>query len=190
MRTFVALDLPDNIREDVSRVINDFRSNCSLGVKWVPQENLHITFQFIGDTKEEDIPEIAEFLETCFSELSSPKFTNPKLEIVPGRNPKVIWISLENEDSLIQKISKRLKSKLRQMDYKIDFRQLRFHITLGRIKKRLPENLIHKILTTELKINDFEISKATLYQSLLRPQCPQYIEIMNLKIKQGVNYGY
>ncbi len=181
MRTFVALDLPDNIRDHIAGVINNFRSNCPLWVKWVPQENLHITFQFIGDTKEKDIPEIAEFLETGFSELSSPEFTKPKLEIIPGRDPKIIWISLENKDSSIQKISKRLKSKLRQMGYKIDSRQLRFHITLGRIKKRLPENLIHKILTTELKINGFEVSKAALYQSLLKPQGPQYIEILNIK---------
>ena len=181
MRTFVALDLPENIKEDIAGVINDFRSNCTFGVNWVPQENLHITFQFIGDTKEEDIPEIAEFLETGFSELTALIFTNPKLEILPGRNPKIIWISLENKDISIQKISKRLKSKLKQIGYKIDSRRLRFHITLGRIKKRLPEKLVEQILTTELNIKGFEISKVTLYQSLLRSQGPRYIEIMNLK---------
>lgn len=181
MRTFVALDLPENIKEDVAGVINNFSSSCPFGVNWVPQENLHITFQFIGETKEEDIHDIAEFLETNFSELSALLFTNSKLEILPGRDPKIIWISLENNDSLIQKISKRLKSKLRQMGYKIDSRRLRFHITLGRIKKRLPENMVEQILTTELKIDGFEVSEASLYKSLLKPQGPRYIEIINFK---------
>ena len=181
MRTFVALDLPLNIKEDVAGVIKDLHSNCPFGVNWVPQENLHITFQFIGETKEEDIPEIAEFLEASFSELSALLFTNPKLEILPGRDPKIIWISLENSDSLIQKTSKRLKSKLRQMGYKIDSRRLRFHITLGRIKKRLPEKAVRQILTTELKINSFEVSEVTLYKSLLKPQGPRYIEMINFK---------
>ena len=181
MRTFVALDLPETIKEDVAGVINNFRSYFPFGVNWVPQENLHITFQFIGETKEEDIPEIAEFLETSFSELSSLKFTNPKLEILPGRNPKIIWISLENNNNLIQKILKKLKSKLRQMDYKIDSRRLRFHITLGRIKKRLPENMVEQILTTELNVDSFMVSKAILYKSLLRPHGSRYIEIMNFK---------
>ena len=181
MRTFVALDLPENIKEDVTGMISDLRSYCPHGVNWVPQENLHITFQFIGETKEEDIPEIAEFLETSFSELSTLLFTNLKLEILPGRDPKIIWISLENNDSLIQKILKRLKSKLRQMGYKIDSRRLRFHITLGRIKKRLPKKAARQILTTELKINGFEVSKAILYKSLLKPQGPRYFEIINFK---------
>ncbi|NQT65429.1 MAG: RNA 2',3'-cyclic phosphodiesterase [FCB group bacterium] len=181
MRTFIALDLPETIKEDIAGVINDFRSNCPYGVNWVPQENLHITFQFIGETKEEEIPEIAEFLEISFTELTTLKFTDPKLEILPGRDPKIIWISLENNDSLILKISKRLKNELRQMGYKIDSRQLNFHITLGRIKKRLPEKLVEQILTTELNIKGFEVSKAILYQSLLKSQGPLYIEIMNFK---------
>ncbi len=181
MRTFVALDLPETIKKDVAGVINDFRSNCPYSVNWVPQENLHITFQFIGETKEEDIPEIAKFLETSFSELSALLFTNPKLEILPGREPKIIWIRLENNDSSILKISKKLKSKLRQMGYKIDSRRLRFHITLGRIKKRLPDKSINQILTTELNINDFEVLKAILYKSLQKPQGPRYVEIVNFK---------
>ncbi len=181
MRTFVALDLPETIKEDVSGVINNFRSLCPYGVNWVPRENLHITFQFIGDTKEEDLSEIADFLETSFSFLSKLLFTNPKLEILPGRDPKIIWIGLENNDHLIQKTSKRLKNELRKMGYRIDSRHLRFHITLGRIKKRLPENTVEQILTTELKINSFEVSKAVLYKSLLRPQGPRYIELMNIK---------
>ncbi len=181
MRTFIALDLPEATKEDVSGVINNLRSYCPYSVNWVLRENLHITFQFIGDTKEEDLPEIAEFLGTSFSGLPKLLFTNPKLEILPGRDPKIIWIGLENNESIIQKISKRLKNELRKMDYKIDSRRLRFHITLGRIKKRLPENKVEQILTTELKINSFEVSKATLYKSLLRPQGPRYIELMNIK---------
>ena len=182
MRTFVALDFPENIKEDVAGIIRDFRSNCSYGVNWISQENLHITFQFIGETKEEDIPEIAEFLEINFAELTTLKFTDPKLEILPGRDPKIIWISLENNDNLIQKISKRLKSKLRQMGYKIDSKQLYFHITLGRIKKRLPEKLIEQILTTELNINRFQVTQFTLYKSLLKPSGPVYKEIVNFVI--------
>jgi len=179
MRTFVALDLPENIKEDVAGVISNFRSYSPHGVNWVPRENLHITFQFIGETKEEDIPKIAEFLENSFSELSALLFTNPKLEILPGRDPKIIWISLENNDSSIQKVLKRFKSKLRKMGYKIDSRRFRFHITLGRIKKRLPEKTIEQILTTELNIKSFEVSGVILYKSLLKPQGPRYIEIVN-----------
>jgi len=181
MRTFIALDLPASLKEDVAEVIDNFRSFCSDGVNWVPLENIHITLQFIGETKENDLPEIAEFVTTNFSELSPILFTDPKVEIIPGRDPKIIWIRLKTENNLILKTSKRLKDKLRKMGYKIDSKPLRFHITLGRIKKRLPENAIKEILTTELKIKCFEVPNIILYKSLLKSQGPQYIELLNHK---------
>ncbi|MCF7857755.1 MAG: RNA 2',3'-cyclic phosphodiesterase [Candidatus Cloacimonetes bacterium] len=182
MRLFVALDLPDEIREGIIGVINNLQATCYSDVKWVSPENLHITFQFIGDTKEEDVPEINKSLTANFSEVANLEFSEPKLEIIPGRDPKVIWISLENNEQNLAKASRRLKSKVREMGYKIDSRKLNFHITLGRIKKRLPENLINQILTTELKLNNFNVAKVTLYKSLLKPSGPRYIEIFDLKI--------
>jgi 2'-5' RNA ligase len=59
----------------------------------------------------------------------------------------------------------------------LDNKPLNFHITLGRIKKRLPDFLIREILTTELKLVDFEISEAALYRSILKPEGPIYDKI-------------
>lgn len=179
MRTFVAFDLPETIRGKIAELVDVFRSSCHSNVNWVAKENLHITFQFIGETKAEDINGITELLDESFKGFSKLMFRKPKLEIIPGKNPKIIWVYLENHESLLQKTSKKLKSKLRKMGYKIDSRRLLFHITLGRIKKRLPDKVIKQILTTELKINCIEVSKATLYKSLLKPQGPRYFDIIN-----------
>ncbi|MCK4311477.1 MAG: RNA 2',3'-cyclic phosphodiesterase, partial [Candidatus Cloacimonetes bacterium] len=70
MRTFLALELPENIKNEVAEVVEYFRSLVRDGIKWVAKENLHITFQFIGDTREEDIPEISEFLKEQFVNIS------------------------------------------------------------------------------------------------------------------------
>jgi len=181
MRTFIALDLPLDIKEDVAEVIDNFRSFCSNGVNWVPLENLHITFQFIGETKAEDLPEIAEFITTHFSNFSPIMFTEPKLEIIPGRDPKIIWMRLETKNDQIRKLSRKLKGKLKKMGYKIDSRALKFHITLGRIKKRLPENAIKEILTTELKLKWLEVPNIILYKSLLKPHGSEYRELFIYK---------
>lgn len=181
MRTFVALDLPDDVREEVSDLIDIFRSYCPKAVNWIPKENLHITFQFIGEIKPEDLNEIAEVMSRCFADFSPQMFSKPELEILPGRSPKIIWLGLEAHDRLIEKMVKRFRSQIRKMGYKIDSRRLRFHITLGRIKKRLPEKTIKQILTTELKIKYIEVSKVTLYKSLLQPQGSKYFELLNFE---------
>jgi len=181
MRTFVALDLPDDIREEVAELIDVFRSYCPSGVNWVPKENLHITFQFIGETKQEDLNDIGELMGNCLEDLSPQMFSKPELEFVPGRAPKIIWLGLQAHDPKLHKSIKKFRSQIRKMGYKIDSRRMRFHITLGRIKKRLPEKTIKQILTTELKIKYLEVSKATLYKSLLQPQGSRYFELINFE---------
>ena len=86
MRTFLALELPKDIKTEVFRNIEQYREIAPTAVKWVPEENLHITLQFIGDTKKEDLAEITEFLGYSFGKISRINLMQPELEIVPGRN--------------------------------------------------------------------------------------------------------
>lgn len=182
MRTFLALELPKTVKKEIAAIIGNFLNSVPNGIKWVREENLHITFQFIGDTRKEDIPEIIDFLSNVFSQLSPIDFFEPKLEIIPGRNPRIIWISIKTDYKEIYKVSKQFKLKLKEMSYQSDSKPLKFHVTLGRIKKRLPEFFIQQILTTELKIGRMEISEAVLYQSFLRPEGPVYEKISGFKL--------
>lgn len=178
MRTFLALELPEDIRRSISGLIENLQNTNVSGINWVTPENLHITFQFIGETQRHDIPEIGDFLEKEFLAFDKIGFSNPKLEIIPPRDPRIIWISLQTEHTDIFKAARQFKNKLLEMNYEPDKKPLRFHITLGRIKKRLPDFFIQEILTTELKIKDFKVSEATLYESFLRPQGPVYEKVL------------
>jgi len=178
MRTFLALDLPENVRRNISQLIEHLRNSNVSGIKWVTPENLHITFQFIGDTQRHDIPDIDNFLQNIFLDFDVIHFYNLKLEIIPPRNPRIIWISLQTEHKEIFKVSRYFKKKLSELGYNLDSKPLKFHITMGRIKKRLPDFFIQEILTTELKIDDFGVSDAALYESFLRPQGPIYERIL------------
>ncbi len=184
MRTFLALELPEDIKIEVFGKIEQYREIAPTRIKWVPKENLHITLQFIGDTKKEDLPEITEFLGCGFSKIPKMKFLRPELEIIPGRNPRVIWISFSTESNQIFGFSKNFKKKLVEMGYQLDSKPLKMHVSLGRVKKGLPEILIKQILTTELKFESFLVDEATLYQSFLRPQGPVYEDIVNYKFSK------
>lgn len=178
MRTFLALELPSDFKNKLISLIKELNSLNIHGIKWVSEENLHITVQFIGDTNESDISDISDFLSEKFTQISQIKYLNPKLQIIPGRNPRLIWIHVDTENKNIYKIVKQFKIKLQEMGYSLDKRPIKFHITLGRVKKRLPEYFVRKVLTTELKIEEFIVSEATFYHSILRPEGPIYNSIL------------
>ena len=194
MRTFLALDLSDEFRAEISSIIDDLRSYTKQEVNWVAPENLHITFQFIGKTQPEDIPEIAHSTSKLFSSLFQPNshnsylkdlsFTNSNLEIHPQNHPKIIWISLKSDDRKIFKINTKLKQMLISKGYLLDSKPLKLHITLGRIKKRLPEILIQRILTTELNKKLIKVEKATLYESVLQPTGPVYTALAEFNLNK------
>lgn len=179
MRTFLALELPPEIKKQLSDIKEEFRAVQPQGIKWVEEENTHITLQFIGETRPQDAAEISGFLKKEFSRISSVQFFSPVLQIVPGRNPRIIWLHLETENKEIYKISKNIKSFLQKLGFSLDKKPLRFHITLGRIKKRLPDFFIKTVLTKDISFSEIEVTEATFYQSILRPQGPVYNGITN-----------
>ena len=112
IRTFLALEIPAFLQRELSAIIREFQAEFPRGIKWVKEENLHITLQFIGDTKEEDLPEIADFLADVFSNLSTLEFFKPEIQIIPGRNPRLIWVNMKTENREIFKVVSKIKNKL------------------------------------------------------------------------------
>ncbi|HHE37554.1 MAG TPA: RNA 2',3'-cyclic phosphodiesterase [Candidatus Cloacimonetes bacterium] len=185
-RTFLALELPSQLKIQFSNIIRELQSSFPKSVKWVDAENLHITLQFIGDTQENDISDLSEYFKEIFAEVPVLKFSNPEIQIIPGRNPRLIWIEMTTENKDIFKAAKKIKNKLHQMDYIPDKKSLRFHATLGRIKKRLPDFFISQILSKKISVLDFEVSEAAFYESILRPEGPVYYEIEKYGLGKNV----
>jgi 2'-5' RNA ligase len=61
MRLFVALDIPEAVRENLAGMRRDFPSIGSQ-LRWVPTQNFHVTLKFIGSVPPERLPSIIEAL--------------------------------------------------------------------------------------------------------------------------------
>lgn len=174
MRTFLALDLPPHISESLANLVETYRGFAPRQANWVTEQNLHITLQFIGDTPPHLIPDIISTAETHFTSLQQCSFSDATVQLITPHYPRLCWVSVRCMHPDLQKKVMAYRQDLQQMGLEAENRPVKFHITLGRIKKRLPDFLVQKILTTELKIDTFTAPGITLYQSLLRPEGPVY----------------
>ena len=57
MRLFLAIDIPENLKEEVAKFQEQFKIK---GIKLVEKENLHITVKFLGEVDEEKLKEILD----------------------------------------------------------------------------------------------------------------------------------
>lgn len=67
MRLFVALDIPEAVRERLRDVMVDLRTACP-EARWVRPEGIHVTLKFIGHVDSAKADAIREQLRTIRSE--------------------------------------------------------------------------------------------------------------------------
>ncbi len=94
MRLFVALDIPDAIRQEISAHVNELRRVAPFA-KWVRPESYHITLKFIGEWKR-DVKEVIEALKQI---EASPVTVNIRGQgfFPNSRSPRVFWVGIESE---------------------------------------------------------------------------------------------
>ncbi len=122
LRLFVAVDLPDRLREELEGY---GRALPAPGVRWLPAANLHVTVRFIGETAEDELPELAARLrDACAGHR---RFVLPVDGVRP--RPRMVWATIEPSDAYAH--------LARDLGGDGD-RPSRPHITLARCRRRPP----------------------------------------------------
>jgi 2'-5' RNA ligase len=95
VRLFVALDIPDTIRQAIATYVDEMR-RVAPDAKWVRAESYHITLKFIGEWKR-DVKEVIESLKTV--EASPIDVSIRGSGFFPtARSPRVFWVGIEAEN--------------------------------------------------------------------------------------------
>lgn len=145
IRAFIALDLPGNIRSNLSQLQALLRMQ-GLRASWVRPENSHLTVRFLGDVPPSAISLIRAALDPLSAALTAPALKVGSLGVFPDlRRPRVIWAGLGGEIGKLREIKQAVDFALAAADgvlFPMEKRAFRAHLTLGRFKRRVdPERL-------------------------------------------------
>lgn len=183
LRTFIALEVPDVHRQPIASYLAGWSKAHKQGINWVSGQNLHLTLQFIGDTHSGDIPQLKEDLfRLC---IKTPAFEMNCLgfELFPARQPRLLWVKLETADKGIFTFAKDLNRTVRELGYEPDSKPLKLHITAARIKVQQPAWLEQEFMQSGLPAEPAVYGTVTLYQSILKPDGPEYIPLQQYELK-------
>ncbi len=182
-RIFIAIRIEPG--ETFSRMYSSLRS--LLGnekINWVNPEGIHLTLVFLGDTEEERIKVAGIVLKqkcTGFGEFS---FTLEGTGVFGNfNNPRVIWTGIRNTEKLVE-LNKLIVEGLKDTGFKIEERQFRPHITLGRIKSiqnsAALQSTIERYKNT--LIQEVQVKEVILFESILKPTGPVYRPVGKFQI--------
>ena len=177
-RTFIALHIEP--QKEMSDCILHLQDALRMEkIKWVDPGKLHITLRFLGDTNAEQVGAAGRILEETVPGFASPEVVFRGLGLFRNlRDPRVLWIGMD-PGKILPEFKSTLDRKITDLGFQSEDRKFKPHLTLARIKnirnRDLLEDLIHQFRDSLFQIN--RIEKLIYYESILRPEGPQYLPL-------------
>ena len=173
MRTFIALDLNEEIKDYLFELENELKKIFKAKIRWMNKNQIHITLKFIGEIKEEKLNEVKEILK----KINFKKFSLELNEIgfFPSKEkPAIIWVGLKNESEIIN-----LQRKIDEELLKLFSSEQKFssHITLGRIKLIKDKKNFLQVEKKHIMSKTFEVKSFSLIESILSKDGSKYKKI-------------
>ncbi len=174
-RLFIAIKIdPDPVFLKMFRAVKS--SLWQERIKWVEENNLHMTLKFLGETPVASIPGIVSILETTAGKICPFDYSLKKLGVFGSRYaPRVIWAGLEPPEKF-NSLMKSIQENLEQSGFPADRQNLVPHLTLGRIKS-ITDKIIFQRTIDQFANYSSSVYKAEfliLYESILTQAGPEY----------------
>jgi RNA 2',3'-cyclic 3'-phosphodiesterase len=188
MRAFIAIELPEAVKQELSQVQRRLRAEIGDGVRWVNTDGVHLTLKFLGEVGPRSIPAIEAALrrvsqeQTCFSartgELGA--FPNP-------RRPRVLWVGVAGSVENLLKLQRMVDEALTSLGFAAESRSFSAHLTLGRVNdgaSRQVQERIGKALAAG-KVDNLQIpvDGVSLMESRLTPRGASYSQVAFLAFR-------
>jgi len=156
-------------------------------IKWVEDQNIHITLKFFGDTDERKLSEIITVLKRVGDRLLAFSFCLNSLGIFGSKyDPRVIWTGIEPYDSLVD-LMKLVHEELKTIGFMPDRQNLVPHLTMGRIKFLTDKRKFQEVIGEfkEMKSRMLLAENFILYESILRKEGPLYLGLQTFPFKKN-----
>jgi RNA 2',3'-cyclic 3'-phosphodiesterase len=186
IRTFVAVDVSPEVKDRAAQVIAECRQ---LGVeaKWVAPENMHLTLQFLGNVRENELPAICRNLEQAIRRL-------PPFDVIcrgvgafprPER-PRILWLGMSEGREALIALQATVEKALQPLGFRGEARQFEPHLTLGRLRAEVsgsPEMADFVARQADREGAAFDVAEVVVYSSELQPAGPRYEVVGRIELE-------
>jgi 2'-5' RNA ligase len=175
IRSFIAIELPDEVKETVALIIKRLRPAQYRYVKWVAPGGIHLTIKFLGNIYSSQIPQITGIMKTAASKVPPLELQLGKLGMFPNeQRPRVLWVALEGNTEPLAVIQREIEKALEPLGFAPENRAFTPHLTLGRVRDNASPEERKEIgsVVKEKKIDyeaSFTLRELSLMKSTLTP---------------------
>lgn len=194
MRTFIAVNLEQDIRTEVERLQRDLK-NMTSGFRWVKSELLHITLKFLGDIDPAAVSNISRAMDLVTHNHTSFTLSFAGMGAFPTwKKPRIVWIGMGKGASEMTALALDIDKALQEVAWENDKEQgqkkggkkdiFKPHLTLGRAKNNETAHISRDILNIEWRsAGTLCVDGFFLMESNLFPSGPVYRPVRKFLLK-------
>lgn len=149
MRLFVAIDPSEEQREEL-RLLQQRLSGSLDGVKWIRPAALHLTLKFLGEQEEDLLTVIIEAMQEAAPVVKPFTLQFGRIGVFPTpRRARIIWAGVTMGAGDLGTMAGSLEAALAKKGFPAEKRSFKAHLTLGRVRRLLPEKTLQGVLGVE-----------------------------------------
>ncbi len=191
MRLFVAIELPDAIKQEIAKVQEGLRkSGADAG--WTRPEGIHLTLSFLGETAGEKVPEITSALMDAAKDRGRFRIEVSGAGAFPhARNPRVLWIGVKGDLDALTLLQASVERAMQGIGFEPEARKFSPHLTLARIKYLRPEFSWQRAIEgiKDAALGAFDVTAVSLMKSELNRSGAVYTEMGRVELKKNGSRG-
>jgi 2'-5' RNA ligase len=189
MRLFIAIELPHDVRRHLQEMQELLRP--VLKAKWTRPEQLHLTLKFLGETEEANLPRVVEQLRNVT--MAEPiRLATAGVVCLPPHGPiRIVAAALADEAGNCAKLQGAIDRACHAAGFPLDGRRWTPHVTLARVKERVPGSARAQAGSACAKIPTatFEPGEFSLIESRLDRLGPSYATVATFTGEAGGTAG-
>ena len=176
-RTFIAVPVSNSVRRRAVELAAVLGRGID-GIKWVAEENLHLTLQFLGDVEDTTLADVCNCVKRAASDFAPFDIHVVGAGAYPSaRRPRTLWLGVAEGRELMIGLQTGIASALAGLGFRQERRPFSPHLTLGRVRgdRRAIEPLIGRLADqVEFDAGSMSVSEVTVFASELFHDGPSY----------------
>ena len=191
VRSFIAVELPDEIKETLTQLQAQLKLSSPPSVKWVDPYSIHLTLKFLGNIAVGRISEITQAIEEAAQGMSPFHLEMKGLGVFPNlRRVQVAWVGLAGELDKVSQLQQRIEFNLVSLGFTAESRAFTPHLTLARLRDRvLPderERFGQLIANTRFEVvNTIRVDSLNLMRSQLTRGGAIHSRLSSVALREG-----
>ncbi len=188
LRTFIAVDLGKAIKQKCL-ALQDTLARTGTPVKWVGEENIHLTLLFLGEVTDRDVPALCRAVAQVCANRDSFAITVEKLGCFPNpRRPRVVWVGVGAGAETLIALHDALEPPLLELGcYRREERRYTPHVTLGRVESDTGTEKLVAALNKQAHWQGGQtvVGEVLVFSSELKPDGPVYTVLSRARLAAG-----